>query len=195
MTTTDKSELHETQIDASKLKSGGKDDTSIGSIAGYAVVWNTPSDNLPFTEIIKTGALDNVDTSKTLALYNHDFANVLGRVDAGTLRLTPDEHGLHFNLDIPDTSLGHDVYNQIKNGNLKGLSFRFTIAEGGENWKNINGKPTRIISKIATMREISVVAIPAYDATSIEVTRSFKEFTNTTKQKMLLALETYDLEV
>ena len=93
------------------------------------------------------------------------------------------------------SSLGHDVYNQIKNGNLKGLSFRFTIAEGGENWKNINGKPTRVISKIGSMREISVVAIPAYDATSIEVTRSFKEFTDTTKQKMLLALETYDLEV
>src|SRR5699024_4541432 len=144
----------------------------------------------PFTEVIQSGALNDVNTSKTLALFNHDFANVLGRVDAGTLKLTVDKTGLHFVLQIPDTTLGHDVYTQIKNGNLKGLSFRFTVAPDGEHWKQLNGKPTRVISKIATMREISIVSIPAYDDTSIEVTRSFKEFTEKQnyKAKALIAL-------
>lgn len=166
----------------------------IGEVAGYAIIWDTPSTNLPFTEVIQSGALDGVDTSKTLALFNHDFANVLGRVDAGTLKLNADKKGLHFVLQIPDTTLGHDVYTQIKNGNLKGLSFRFTVAPNGEHWKNINGTATRVISKIATMREISIVSIPAYDDTSVEVTRSFKEFTEAQiiKQKMLIALETYE---
>ncbi len=41
-------------------------------------------------------ALDNVDLSDVLALYNHDYANVLGRVDAGTLKLSIDNVGLHF---------------------------------------------------------------------------------------------------
>lgn len=146
---------------------------------------------------IQAGALDGVDLSGVLALYNHDFADVLGRVDAGTLKLNIDDHGLHFVLDIPDTTLGHDVYTNIKNGNLKGVSFRFTIANGGETWKQINGQPTRVISKIATMREISVVSFPAYDDTSIEVIRSFKEFTEAQnyKDKVLATLPTYEIDI
>lgn len=183
-------------LDVGELRASQHDD-SIGQIAGYAIVWDTPSTNLPFTEVIKAGALDGVDLSSVLALYNHDFANVLGRVDAGTLKLAVDDHGLHFVLDIPDTTLGHDVYTNIKNGNLKGVSFRFTIANGGEVWKQINGQPTRVISKIATMREISLVSVPAYDDTSVEVTRSFKEFTEAQhyKAKALAALPTYEIDI
>lgn len=189
-------EYRAVELDSSELRSGQADD-SIGQIAGYAIVWDTPSTNLPFTEVIKAEALDGVDLSSVLALYNHDFANVLGRVDAGTLKLAVDDHGLHFVLDIPDTTLGHDVYTNIKNGNLKGLSFRFTIANGGEAWKQINGQSTRVISKIATMREISLVSVPAYDDTSVEVTRSFKEFTKQSqyKAKALAVLLTYEIDI
>lgn len=189
-------EYRAVELDIGELRAS-QDDNSIGQIAGYAIVWDTPSTNLPFTEVIKAGALDGVDLSGVLALYNHDFANVLGRVDAGTLKLNVDDHGLHFVLDIPDTTLGHDVYTNIKNGNLKGLSFRFTIANGGETWKQINGQPTRVISSIATMREISVVSIPAYDDTSVEVTRSFKEFTEAQqyKVKVLATLPTYEIDI
>ena len=189
-------EYRAVELDAGELRAGQGDD-SIGQIAGYALVFNTPSTNLPFIEIIKTGALDGVDLSDVLALYDHDFANVLGRVSSGTLKLNIDDHGLHFTLDIPNTSLGHDVYTNIKNGNLKGLSFRFTIADGGETWKQINGQPTRVISKIDTMREISVVSVPAYDDTSVEVTRSFKEFTKQSeyKAKVLATLPTYEIDI
>lgn len=184
------------ELDVGDLRAS-QADNSIGQIAGYAIVWDTPSTNLPFVEVIQSGALDGVDLSKVLALYNHDFANVLGRVDSNTLKLDVDKHGLHFTLVIPDTTLGHDVYTQIKNGNLRGLSFRFTIGDGGETWQNVNGKPVRYISKIATMREISIVAIPAYDNTSVEVTRSFKEFTKQSeyKAKVLATLPTYEIDI
>lgn len=188
-------EYRAVELDSSELRAGQGE--SIGQIAGYAIVWDTPSTNLPFVEVIQSGALDGVDLSKVLALYDHDFANVLGRVDSGTLKLDIDKHGLHFTLDIPDTTLGHDVYTQIKNGNLSGLSFRFTIADGGESWKNVNGKPVRYISKIATMREISIVSVPAYDDTSVEVTRSFKEFTKQSKYKakVLSILPTFEIDI
>ncbi|MDA5457989.1 HK97 family phage prohead protease [Weissella confusa] len=188
-------EYRAVELDSSELRAGQGE--SIGQIAGYAIVWDTPSTNLPFVEVIQSGALDGVDLSKVLALYDHDFANVLGRVDSGTLKLDIDNHGLHFTLDIPDTTLGHDVYTQIKNGNLSGLSFRFTIANGGESWKNVNGKPVRYISKIATMREISIVSVPAYDDTSVEVTRSFKEFTKQSqyKAKVLSILPTFEIDI
>lgn len=189
-------EYRAVELDIGELRASQNDD-SIGQIAGYAIVWDVPSTNLPFTEIISKGALNNVNLSGVLALYNHDFANVLGRVDAGTLKLAIDDHGLHFVLNIPDTTLGHDVYTNIKNGNLKGLSFRFTIADGGEQWKQISGKPTRVISKIATMREISLVSVPAYDDTSVEVTRSFEEFTKKSeyKAKVLATLPTYEIDI
>lgn len=57
--------------------------------------------NAPFIEYISSSALNNVDLSDVLALYNHDYANVLGRVDAGTLQLSIDKIGLHFILDMP----------------------------------------------------------------------------------------------
>lgn len=189
-------EYRAVELDIGELRAS-QDDNSIGQIAGTAIVFDRPSTNLPFTEIIAKGGLEGVDLSGVLALYNHDFANVLGRVDAGTLQLNVDDHGLHFVLDVPNTTLGHDVYTNIKNGNLKGLSFRFTIADGGEQWKQINGQPTRIISKIATMREISLVSVPAYDDTSVEVTRSFKEFTEAQqyKAKTLAVLPTYEIDI
>lgn len=184
------------ELDIGELRAS-QDDNSIGQIAGTAIVFDAPSTNLPFVEVIQSGALDDVDLSQTLALYDHNFANVLGRVDAGTLKLNVDDHGLHFVLDIPDTTLGHDVYTNVKNGNLKGLSFRFTIANGGEAWKQINGQPTRVISRIASMREISIVSVPAYDDTSVEVTRSFKEFTEAQqyKAKTLLVLPAYEIDI
>lgn len=189
-------EYRAVEIDSGELRSS-TDDNSIGQISGYAIVWDTPSTNLPFIEVIQKGALEGVDLSETLALYDHNFANVLGRADANTLKLNVDDHGLHFVLDIPDTTLGHDVYTNIKNGNLRGLSFRFTIADGGERWQHIDGQPTRVISKIDTMREISLVSVPAYDDTSVEVTRSFKEYTKQTeyRAKVLSILPTYEIDI
>lgn len=188
-------EYRAVELDAGELRAGQGD--SIGQIAGYAIVWNVPSTNLPFIEVIQSGALNGVDLSKVLALYNHDFGNILGRVDSGTLNLDVDKHGLHFTLDIVNTSLGRDIYEQIKVGNLKGLSFRFTIADGGETWKNVNGKPVRYISAISSMREISIVSVPAYDDTSVEVTRSFEEFTKQSeyKAKVLSILPTYEIDI
>ena len=149
----------------------------IGQIAGYAIVFNRPSTaTAPFVEYIAPTALNGVDLSEVLGLYNHDFANVLGRVEANTLKLTIDDIGLHFVLDMPDTTIGHDVYNNIKAGNLRGMSFGFIVAEGGDSWQQGSEKPIRIINQLDTLSEISVVSRPAYDDTSINVTRSIQQF-------------------
>ncbi|MCT3110878.1 protease [Lactococcus lactis] len=87
-----------------------------------------------------------------------------------------DNVGLHFVLDMPDTTVGHDVYNNIKAGNLKGMSFGFVVADGGDSWRQGASKPIRTINQLQTLGEISVVSKPAYDDTSINVTRSIKQF-------------------
>lgn len=165
-------------FDSTELETRSPTNTGfIGQIAGYAIKFNTPSTAMaPFIEYVAPTALDNVDLSDVLALYNHDYANVLGRVDAGTLKLSIDKVGLHFVLDMPDTTVGHDVYNNIKAGNLKGMSFGFVVADGGDSWKQGASKPIRTINQLQTLGEISVVSKPAYDDTSINVTRSIKQF-------------------
>lgn len=160
-----------------EIRDANKKAGFIGQIAGYAIVFNKPSvPNAPFIEYIAPTALDNVDLSDVLALYNHDYANVLGRVDAGTLKLSIDKVGLHFVLDMPDTTVGHDVYNNIKAGNLKGMSFGFSVADGGDSWQQGADSPIRIINQLQTLSEISVVSRPAYDDTSVQVTRSMDAF-------------------
>ena len=160
-----------------EIRDANKKAGFIGQIAGYAIVFNKPSvPNAPFIEYIAPTALNNVDLSDVLALYNHDYANVLGRVDAGTLKLSIDNVGLHFVLDMPDTTVGHDVYNNIKAGNLKGMSFGFYVADGGDSWQQGADSPIRIINQLQTLSEISVVSRPAYDDTSVQVTRSMDAF-------------------
>lgn len=155
-----------------KTHKNEKNNHFVGQISGYAIKFNKPSTAAaPFTEYILPGALDDVDLSKVLALYDHDYANVLGRVDADTLVLKIDKVGLHFELEVPDTTLGQDVYNNVKLGNLKSMSFGFVVAKDGDSWEH-GEKPIRKISRIKKLREISVVSIPAYDDTDVNITRS-----------------------
>lgn len=161
------------------------EDNFIGEISGYAIVFNQPSEDMGFIEYVDSHALDNTDLSDVLALFNHDFGEVIGRTP-NTLNLKIDKKGLLFNLKLADTTTSRDVYENIKAGNLKGLSFGFTVSQ--DDWKD-NGK-TRIIKDIDRLFEISVVAIPAYSETELSVTRSLKK-NDSTKQKLLLELDLY----
>jgi uncharacterized protein len=108
-------------------------------------------------------------------LFDHDYGQILGRQSADTLKLSKDERGLKFSLDLPNTQLGRDTYTLIERGDLKGNSFGFTIER--DNWaKNKDGKVIRTIEEIKDLFEISIVSMPAYEATEV-AKRSFDEFT------------------
>lgn len=146
-------------------------------IEGYALTFNQPSEPMPFIEYLTADSLDNVDLSNVLLLYNHDFANILARTDAATLTLTVDETGLFFSAILPDTTLGNDTYKNIVAGNLKGMSFGFKIADGGDTWsQNPSGQVIHKVNQISEISEISITSIPAYTETSVQVTRSLEKF-------------------
>lgn len=149
-------------------------------LSGYAVTFNQPSQPLPFTEYISPHAFDNVDFSQVRLLYAHDFNNILARVDSGTLSLKTDDKGLFFIADIPDTTLGNDVYTNVKNGNIKGLSFNAQIdPNNGDSWEQgADGKVIHTINHFASLAEISLTPIPAYTETSVQVARDYKEVLN-----------------
>lgn len=157
-------------------------------ISGVAAVFNQPSIKGDFTEYVDQNALNNVDLSQVLLLYAHDFSNILARVDAGTLQTSIQPDGLHFNAQLPDTQLGHDTYTNILNGNIKGMSFGFKIAPGGDSWSvNSQGNTIHTINKIDQVFELSLTPIPAYTETSVQMKRDLAQFLSSKKEVVKMA--------
>lgn len=132
-------------------------------IEGYAATFSAEADLGTFREKIAPGAFRAAMAGDILALLDHDRGKVLGRTRSGTLRLTEDAKGLSFSLDVPDTQSGRDVLALAERGDLGGMSFGFTVPEGGESWEG----QTRTLNTI-NLREVSIVsAWPAYEGTEI----------------------------
>lgn len=148
-------------------------------VEGYAIVFNSESRDLGgFTEIVSPEALNGAleRNNDVLALYDHNYGQILGRQSSETLKLEKDERGLRFTLDLPNTQLGRDVFTLVNRGDLKGNSFGFTVRK--DDWSKEDGKVKRTIEEIGDLFEISIVSMPAYDATEL-TKRSFDEFVQT----------------
>lgn len=163
------------------------------TISGYAIVWNSPSKDLGgFTEIVTPKALDGVDLSNVLMLNNHDYTQVLASVKAGTLTLETDDKGLHFIAQLPNTSFANDVYEEVQSGNVDSCSFGFDSDDDTDEWtKDDGGNITRTINQVKSLFDVSVVAVPAYDDTNVQVdTRSYEKFINQEKETDNMAKQT-----
>jgi HK97 family phage prohead protease len=134
------------------------------TLRGYAAVFNSPSQPLPFIETIERGAFaDSLKSRNDVKLlWNHDTSTVLGSTRAGTLRLMEDERGLLVEADLPDTQAGRDAATLIQRGDVTAFSFGFRIPAGGDVWRSAN---ERVLKRV-NVHEVSVgVAFPAYTAT------------------------------
>ena len=78
---------------------------------GYAATFNRFSQNLGgFVEEVRSGAFrSTLNQADVRALFNHEPDHLLGRSTTGTLRLSEDDHGLRYEVDLPNTTLGRDV--------------------------------------------------------------------------------------
>lgn len=136
--------------------------------SGYAAMFNSPSEPLPFTEVIAPGAFKRSLTSRNdvKLLWNHETGTVLGSTRAGTLQLVEDAQGLKAIATLPDTQAGRDAATLIKRGDVANMSFGFTVPKGGDSW-SADGQ-TRTLNSVR-LHEVSIVAFPAYQATSASV--------------------------
>jgi len=135
-------------------------------LAGYAALFNIEARVGNFRETIKPGAFHNslAASNDILCLADHDQTRVLGRTKSGTLRLTEDQRGLAFELDVPDTQTGRDILALAERKDLGGMSFGFSVPEGGEAWQG----RSRTLSRV-DLKEVSVVqAWPAYQGTEVQ---------------------------
>jgi HK97 family phage prohead protease len=100
------------------------------------------------------------------ALFNHDPNMLLGRAGAGTLRLSVDERGLRYEIDIPDTQVGKDVATSIARGDLAGSSFAFSInGKTGQRFEKGKDHDVRHILDV-DLFDVGPVTYPAYEGTT-----------------------------
>jgi len=147
------------------------------TISGYASVSNQLSSNLGgFREKISPGAFSECLNSDpdVRHLIDHDPAKILGRTKAGTLRLKEDDHGLHFECDLPDTTVAKDLTVSIARGDISQCSFGFYCEEDFWAEDKKTGDMIRTITK-ATVFDTSCVSYPAYEGTSVNLRSLFPE--------------------
>ena len=143
-------------------------------IEGRAIVFDSPTDIGPFEEIISKDALNETDLKDVRFLVNHNtdmipLARSRNNNTNSTMQMVVTEEGMDIRADL-DTENNADaraLYSATQRGDLSGMSFMMTVQ--GEEWDWSNEEhPTRTITKIGKVFEVSAVTFPAYEATSLE---------------------------
>jgi HK97 family phage prohead protease len=131
------------------------------AFTGYAAVFNSDSEPLPFIERIAPGAFKRSLQSRNEVklLWNHDAGEPLASVRGGTLKLTEDEIGLRVEATLANTTRGRDVAELIRSKTIDSMSFGFSVIK--DSWQG----EVRTLEAVRLF-ETSVVSWPAYTATS-----------------------------
>jgi hypothetical protein len=146
-----------------------------GVLTGRPIVYNQSTDiGGWFAEIIDSGALDGADLTDVRFLVNHDTSKIplaRSRRNNGnsTMQFSLDPEGMRLDwvkLDIANNPEAAALYSAVQRGDISGMSFMFSVK--GEKWDNLDTDyPTRHITEIGTVVEVSAVTFPAYQQTSI----------------------------
>ena len=149
------------------VRSNSNDDS--GMIAdGYATTFNQPYLLYDFGdykvyEQIDSRAFDDCDMSDVIMQYDHR-GRVFARTSNKTLELNPDNIGLYFRADLSGTTIGNQLYEEIKGGYTTKMSFGFVVGEQKseyvEDKEHNTVTVTRTITKIRKLYDVSAVSIP-----------------------------------
>lgn len=166
-------EIRSFTVELKTKKRQDGDGSPLPMIEGYAAVFNSRSENLggrywEFYEEILPGAFtEAIREDDIVANFNHNSDYVLGRNTSQpepTLTLREDEKGLFVEIDTPDTSYARDLVRSIERGDIKGMSFAFTLVDSY--WRVEDEKEILYVEK-AKLYDVSVVTHPAYRETSV----------------------------
>ena len=143
-------------------------------LEGVPIVYDQRTDiGGMWEEIIDRGALDGADLKDVRFLVNHDVDSIpLARSrnnnENSTMQMTVESDGLHIRVDL-DTEgnpRAKELYSAIKRQDISGMSFMFSV--NGDRWENLDSDyPTRHITALGKVFEVSAVTFPAYEQTSI----------------------------
>ena len=128
---------------------------------------------VPYNETIDIGGGDkeqfvrgSVDLDSHVKLFR-DHTEIIGKVNLMEER----EDGLWIKAKISNTKLGDETLELVKDGAIRSFSVGFIPVENEK-------KDRTIIRKKVNLKEVSLVAFPAYENASVTEVREIKEETN-----------------
>lgn len=145
-----------------------------GVVQGHAAVFEQKATvGGWFEEVIERTAFDKTDFRDVVMTVNHNLRNIpLARSRNNnansTLQLSVDDAGLFVraSLDIESNSESKALHSSVGRQDITGMSFIFIVRDA--TWENLDSDmPTRRITDIARVIEVSAVSFPAYDGTDI----------------------------
>lgn len=159
-------------IKVSRRSEGEKE---IVTLSGYSAVYYNPAD--PGTEYriysdvverISRGAFDEaLQLDEIVAKFDHE-GTILGRTGNRTLRLSSDEKGIRYEIDLPETTRASDVLALVSRGDIRGSSFdAYMSGEWSRERRDDNSiLRVRTVRKIDRLLEVGPVTRPAYKSTT-----------------------------
>ena len=142
-------------------------------VRGYATTYNEPyvlysDDKQIIREQVSPNAFDDSNMDDVIMQYDHE-GRVFARMSNNTLKLTSDEHGLLIEADLSGTTIGRQLYEEIKGGYTSKMSFGFTVDEDDVEESEEEGRRVylRTITRIGKLYDVSAVSLPANDGTEI----------------------------
>jgi HK97 family phage major capsid protein/HK97 family phage prohead protease len=139
------------------------------TVVGTAVVFNSVYDMGAFTESVSSTAFADLYNQDVRALKNHEPNLILARhkQGKGTLKLTTDARGLHYEFELPNTSLGNDTAEELKRGDISQSSWAWNPNDMRDEWDFKGDKPHRTITHIGQLLDVSLVTYPANADTTV----------------------------
>lgn len=156
------------------------------TIEGYAIVFGVESRILAdywdnYREIIEPGAITEErlrEMDIKMTMY-HNREKILARSNngEGTLRLTVDDVGVHYEFEAPNTVDGDTALELVKRGDLSGSSFMFWTDERNVSYeKRSDGIMLRRVKTIGMIYDMTIAADPAYEQTTVEAREAYTQY-------------------
>ena len=160
------------------------------TVVGHPIVFGVRSVNLtPWSdtrvvfEILEPGCITQDVINRSDVIYNNNHSTKIGdmigrwRKGKGTLGMALNERNVEISCDYPNTTNANDTLEQIRLGNVYGMSFAFRDdwedTENGVSYERTNetidGKEVwlRHVKRIVELYDVANVTHPAYEQTDV----------------------------
>lgn len=130
-----------------------------------------------YEEVIDKDALSKTDLKDVRFLVGHNtqgipLARSRNNNENSTMQLIVGDEGMDIraDLDTENNAEAKALYSATSRGDVSGMSFMMVVNRDKDVWTDIESDyPKRRIMEISHVLEVSAVAFPAYESTSIQV--------------------------
>ena len=153
------------------------------TLVGYAAVFDSPSEPMPYTEFVRRGAFSKTlnDGADVRLLIDHEGVP-LARTRSGTLSLEEDERGLRVEAELdPENPDAARVLSAMRRGDLSQMSFAFKTVKDSYN----EDRSVRELKEVKLF-DVSIVTFPAYEDTVAELRTRNETATVTVASNILI---------